>query len=160
MYYDDTPPGLESSLRGCWAYVHAQSSASLSPAMYSEFVQPYNERIAAMFRRVYYHGCEDLSAKCAVIAKLPNLRLFHVSPWTPLAPVLSVLGGSVAYEVHSHPTNVLFANTPEETRAELARLHGESVGSQHVLKLCDVETVDDRGEALKRWAAEAREVVG
>ena len=160
MYYDDTPPGLESSLRGCWAYVHAQSSASLSPAMYSEFVQPYNERIAAMFRRVYYHGCEDLSAKCAVIAKLPNLRLFHVSPWTPLEPVLAVLGGSVAYEVHSHPTNVLFANTPEQTRAELARLHGESVGSQHVLKLCDVETVDDRGEALKRWAAEAREVVG
>ena len=81
-------------------------------------------------------------------------------PWPPLEPVLAVLGGSVAYEVHSHPTNVLFANTPEQTRAELARLHNEASGCQHVLKLCDVETVDDRGEALKRWAAEAREVVG
>ncbi len=160
MYYDETPPGLEGSLKGCWAYVHAQSSASLSPAMYAEFVQPYNERIASMFRRVYYHGCEDLSAKCAVIAKLPNLRLFHVSPWTPMEPVLRELGGSVAYEVHAHPTNVLFANTPEETRRELRRLHSEASGSQHVLKLCDVETVDDRGEALKRWAAEAREAVG
>lgn len=160
MYYDEPPEGAEARLDGCWAYVHAQSSASFSPAMYEEFVQPYNARIASMFARVYYHGCEDLSDKCPVIKRLPHLRLFHVSPWTPLEPIMREVGDSVALEVHAHPTNVLFVNTPAQTRQELRRLHQQSAGAQRVLKLCDVETVPDGGGRLRQWAAAGREVVG
>ena len=159
MYYDALPPGAGAKLKDSWAYCHAQSSASLSPRMYAEFIQPYNERIAGLFGRVYYHGCEDLSAKVGIIRSLPNLRLFHVGPWTPVEPIVRELGTDFSLEVHSHPTNVLFAWTPEQIKDDLIRLHTGSGSSPHVLKLCDVETVDDRGERLKLWAELGREIV-
>ncbi len=157
--YDATPEGREHRLGGSWAYCHAQSSASLSPAMYEQFVQPYNERIAALFWRVYYHGCEDLSAKARIIGRLPSLRLFHIGPWTPVPPVLSALGTSVAYEIHAHPARVVYSATPAEMREELATLKRQAEGAAFVLKLCDVETVPDAGACLQTWSRIAREVV-
>lgn len=159
MYYDEIPAGQQGRLAGSWAYVHAQSAASLSPEMYAEFIQPYNARLASLFWKIYYHGCEDLSRKCRVIGELPGLRLFHVGPWTPLEPVIDCLGNSVAYEVHSHPANVLFNWNPSQIAADIKRLHSESDGTQRVLKLCDVETFADRGARLLLWAKLASEQV-
>ncbi len=157
MHYDACPePG--NRLRDSWAYVHAQSAASLSPRMYAEFVQPYNAEVAALFGKVYYHGCEDLSAKCRVIKGLPNLRLFHVGPWTPVEPVVECFGAGVALEVHSHPTNVLFAWSPDQVKADLRARHLAARSAPHVLKLCDVETVGDPNKLLV-WADAARTIV-
>lgn len=159
MVYDAVPPGKQNLLSGCWAYIHAQSAASLSPRMYAEFVHPYNTRLAMLFGKVYYHGCEDLSAKASIIRELPNLRLFHVSPWTPVEPVVQVLGDQFALEVHSHPTKVLFEFSEQEMVEELRSRHKAAKGTVHVLKLCDVETVGDRWERLRTWTECAREVV-
>lgn len=159
MIYDAVPPGKENLLSGCWAYIHAQSAASLSPRMYAEFVHPYNARLASLFGRVYYHGCEDLSAKATIIRDLPNLRLFHVSPWTPVEPVVQALGNRFALEVHSHPTKVLFEFSPQQMREELRQRHRAAGDTVHVLKLCDVETVGANWQRLKRWAELAREMV-
>jgi hypothetical protein len=158
MYWDEYT-GPPDRLSTCWAYVHAQSAASLSPAMYAEFVQPYNAEVAALFGKVYYHGCEDLSAKCRVIRDLPGLRLFHVGPWTPVGPVVECFGRSAALEVHAHPTNVLFAWTPEQTRADIEARHRQAGDTPHVLKLCDIETVGAHAWKLAAWANSAREVV-
>jgi hypothetical protein len=127
--------------------------------MYAEFVHPYNARLATLFGRVYYHGCEDLSAKAAIIKDLPNLRLFHVSPWTPVEPVVRVLGDRFALEVHSHPTKVLFEYSAQEMREELRQRHDAAKGTVHVLKLCDVETVGNNWQRLRKWAELARETV-
>lgn len=165
MYWDHPHEGpgmprVGRRLKDCWAYVHAQSAASLSPAMYGEFIEPYNERIAALFGRIYYHGCEDLSKKCRVIRNLPNLRLFHVSPWTPVEPVVECFGSTVALEVHSHPTNVLFTWTPDQIREDLLSRHRAAATTPHVLKLCDVETVGGAPDRLRLWSEIAREVAG
>jgi len=159
MVWDEASTGPGGRLADSWAYVHAQSAASLSPAMYSEFVQPYNERIAALFGRIYYHGCEDLSRKARVIGRIPNLRLFHVSPWTPVRPVVEALEGRCAFEVHAHPTRVLMTDTRNEMRAEMKRRHAECGSAPHVLKLCDVERIEDAGR-LRAWAEETRSVTG
>jgi hypothetical protein len=156
--YDEPPPCLPpTALAASWAYVHAQSAASLSPEMYAEFIQPYNARLAALYWRVYYHGCEDLSRKCLTIRDLPNLSLFHVSPWTPAAPVVATLGAAVAYEVHSHPTAVFFEDADAEVRRGLRERHAEMQGLPHVLMICDVETFNGRPDRLLRWTELARE---
>ncbi|MGQ9789190.1 MAG: hypothetical protein ACUVR7_00835 [Armatimonadota bacterium] len=157
MIYDAVPPRHENLLSGCWAYIHAQSAAPLSPCMYAEFVHPYNARIASLFGKVYYHGCEDLSAKASIIRDLPNLRLFHVSPWTPVEPVVKALGNRFALEIHSHPTKVLFEYSPQEMRKELYQRHQSAGDIVHILKLCDVETVGTNWERLKIWTELARE---
>ncbi|HUU43525.1 MAG TPA: hypothetical protein VMX57_07085, partial [Planctomycetota bacterium] len=107
--WDVFPEGREQELAAAWVYLSAQSAAPLGPEMFAEFVQPYIDRLARLFAKVYYHGCEDLGGKIATLRDTPNLRHFHVSPWTALADVVPQLRGrKVAMEVHAHPTNVLF----------------------------------------------------
>ncbi|MHC4712025.1 MAG: uroporphyrinogen decarboxylase family protein [Planctomycetota bacterium] len=156
--YDEVPEGLQTRLKGMWAYVHAQSAASLSPAMYEEFIHPYNCRLAALVGKTYYHGCEDLSKKCRIIRTLPGLRLFHVSPWTPAEPVISELGAAVAYEVHSHPTNVVFGDSLDGIRNELKRIAAAAKGASHVLTLADVETFAGRFDRIAYWAEAASQI--
>jgi len=155
---DEVPENLRTRLKGMWAYIHAQSAASLSPAMYEEFVHPYNCRLAALVGKTYYHGCEDLSKKCRIIRDLPGLRLFHISPWTPPGPVISELGAGVAYEVHSHPTNVILGESRARIRDELIRLEAAAAGTSHVLTLADVETFAGHFDRAVYWAETAREI--
>jgi len=155
--YDEAPESLRNRLKGMWAYIHAQSAASLSPDMYAEFVHPYNCRLAELVGRVYYHGCEDLSRKCRAIKTLPNLRLFHISPWTPAQPVISEMGGGFAYEMHSHPTNVVFGESRAEIKSELRRMEAAARGTSHVLTLADIETFAGRFERVAYWADAAQE---
>jgi len=159
--YDEIPASLRHKLEGGWVYCHAQSAASLSPAMYAEFVHPYNERIAALFRRVYYHGCENLNKKAGIIAQLPGLRHFHVSPWTDPEEVIPQLAGrTVVLEVHCHPTNVLFLYDPAEIRQEIRWRIARSQGAVFDLKLCDIQTIEGAENKLSLWSTIAQEESG
>lgn len=157
--WDEWPDGDQPRLDHCWGYLHAQSAASYGPATYAEFVQPYNVRIAELFGRVYYHGCEDLTRKAEIIRDLPNLRQFHVSPWSQVAPIAAALPEHVVLEVHSHPTKVLFLWGEREMREELRRLVREAGDHLFNIKLCDIQTLNhDGGQALMTWARVAKEV--
>lgn len=156
---DTVTPGLEKRLAGAWGYLHAQSAASYGPDTYAEFVHPYNIPIAELWGKVYYHGCEDLTAKAATIRGLPNLREFHVSPWSQVAPIAECLPEQVVLEVHSHPTNVLLLWGEDEMRQELRVLASGAGNHLFNLKLCDIQTINaDAGRALISWSRVAREV--
>jgi hypothetical protein len=156
--WDDISPGRETLLSGAWGYLHAQSAASYGPDTYAEFVQPYNVPIAELWGKVYYHGCEDLTRKVRLIRELPNLRQFHVSPWSQVAATARELPEHVTMEVHSHPTNVLLVWGEAEMREELARLTAAAGDHLFNLKLCDVQTVNgDGGRALITWSRLAKE---
>jgi len=157
--WDDCPPGDEANLSAGWGYLHAQSAASYGPATYAQFVQPYNMDMARLFGKVYYHGCEDLTQKVTVIRDLPNLREFHVSPWSQVAPIADALPEHVVMEVHSHPTNVLFLWDADEMREELLGLAQAAGYHSFNLKLCDIQTINsDGGQALITWSQVAKEV--
>jgi len=157
--WDDWESAPVNRLLESWGYLHAQSAASYGPATYAEFVQPYNVPIAELFGKVYYHGCEDLTRKVEIIRELPNLREFHVSPWSQVAPIAEALPEHVVIEVHSHPTNVLFLWGAEEMRAELRGLAQAAGDHLFNLKLCDIQTINaDGGQALITWSRIAKEV--
>jgi uroporphyrinogen-III decarboxylase len=62
------------------------STPTLSPGLYKEFVFPYEKKLADYFGRVHYwHSCGDTTALAPVIARLPNVHMFDVGPWTDLA---------------------------------------------------------------------------
>ncbi len=156
--YDEIAPEGMNRLAGAWCYAHAQSAASLGPAMYAEFVQPYNAQITALFHKVYYHGCEDLGRKAAIIRELPHLAYFHVSPWTHLADVIAALGDRpIILEVHAHPTEVLFTYSAAEMRAEIRRLIAGAQGMVFDLKLCDLQTIRGAEGKLEMWTDVAME---
>ena len=51
-----------------------------------------NLKIAEIFGKVYYHGCEDLTRKARIISRLPHLRRFHISPWSDIGRIQEELG--------------------------------------------------------------------
>lgn len=156
--FDSTQPELENKLAGLWAYIHAQSSASLGPAMYEEFVHPYNARLAHLFGKVYYHGCENLGQKVDIIRELPNLCYFHVSPWTKLADVVPKLRNrNIILEVHSNPSDVLFSWNRKQMRDEIKALIEGAQEQVFDLKICDIQTINGAEGQLECWADVAME---
>ena len=152
-------PGPPSGLSDEWAYVSAQTSSGLGPRQYQELVQPSNEALAAPFanRTVYYHGCECLDGKIDSIARIPNLRRFHVSPWSSVEAARRKLRGTVVCEVHSNPSEVFFGATRGEMRRGLRALVDAGEGMPMDLNLSDIHSVNGRPELLTAWAEEAQE---
>lgn len=147
-------------LRDEWAYVSAQTSAGLGPAMFDEFVHQYHVRLAEPYTdgTVYYHGCECLDRKLDAIVRLPNLRRLHVSPWSSVACARAKTEGRVVLEVHAHPGKVLFGATPAEMRDELEGLVAAAEGAPLDLNLSDIHSLDGHPETLGVWARVAQDV--
>lgn len=154
-----TGPEAPPSLADEWAYVSAQTASGLGPELYERLVQPSSERLAAPYRRrtVYYHGCERLDAKAPIIARIPNLRRFHVSPWSSVAAAVRTFGGSVVLEVHANPAEVFFGDGRAEMRRRLDLLVARAEGAPLDLNLSDIHSVNKRPDLLRVWAEEARE---
>lgn len=160
-HFEELPPGAGGDrLTSCWWYISAQSFAGLSPAMYADFLQPYHERLAAALAdgRVYYHGCEDLSAKIPIIKRLPHLRRFHVSAWTDLETAVEQLGREFVLEVHMAYGDVLYSTGDEQIRKKLEHIMKIAGDCIIDINLGDIETVKGSPDILANWARIAQEV--
>ena len=148
------------SIASSWWYVSAQSLSGLSPDMYAEFLQPYHDRLAQELgdNRVYYHGCEDLTEKLPIIRQLPNLRRFHISPWTDLEAAVDQLGRDFVLETHIAYADVLYTHTPSQMRSALERIMDIAGDCVIDINLGDVETVRGDPSVLTTWARIAQEV--
>ncbi len=142
-----------------WAYVSAQTSSGLGPRQYETLVQSSNAALAGPFtnRTVYYHGCECLDGKIDSIARIPNLRRFHVSPWSSVAVARNRFRGTVVCEVHANPSEVFFGAARDDIRRRLRGLVDAGEGMPMDLNLSDIHSVNGRPELLTAWAEEAQE---
>ncbi len=160
-HYEELPPDADPHrLSSSWTYVSAQSMCGISPEMYAEFLQPYHSRLAAEMgeQRVYYHGCEDLTAKIPIIRQLPNLRRFHVSAWTDLASAAEQLGREFVLETHVHTADTLAVHTPEQMRQAFERIMADAGDCVFDINMGDIQTVYGDPSVLTRWAQIAQEV--
>jgi uroporphyrinogen-III decarboxylase len=161
VQYEELPAGSDTNrLAYCWPTIAAQSMCGISPAMYEEFVQPYHARLAAVVseHRVYYHGCENLTAKIPVIRRLPNLRRFHVSAWTDLGAAANRLGREFVLEVCNHP-ETLAVQSENQMRKDVKKIM-EIAGDCIIdINLGEIETVFGNPSVLSTWARVAQEVV-
>ena len=143
-----------------WAYVSAQTSSGLGPRHYERLIEASNQSLAAPFTQgtVYYHGCECLDGKIDSIARIPNLRRFHVSPWSSLERAKRRFGGAVVCEVHSNPSEVFFGAEAADIRRRLRRLVEIGEGIPMDLNLSDIHSIGGRPELLTEWARQAQSV--
>ncbi len=161
IHYEALPSDEDSHRLGqSWTYISAQSLSGLSPGMFDEFLQPYHARLAEVLghQRVYFHGCEDLTRKIPIIRRLPNLRRFHVSPWTNLGTAVDELGQDFVLEVHVHTAETLLVHTPDQMRENLERIMSIAGRSVIDINLSDIETVNGNPSLLTTWAQIAQEV--
>lgn len=64
---------------------------TVSPAMYEEFILPYEAEIGRFFGGVdYWHSCGNTTALLPHIAHIPGLHMLDVGPWTDLAAAVEL----------------------------------------------------------------------
>ncbi|MBI4219345.1 MAG: hypothetical protein HY682_04305 [Chloroflexi bacterium] len=161
VQYEKLPAATRTNrLAYCWPTVAAQSMCGISPAMYDEFVQPYHARLAAIVgeHRVYYHGCENLTAKIPIIRHLPNLRRFHMSAWTDLEVAVGQLGRDFVLEIANHP-ETLAVQSATQMRKDVERIMEVAGDCIIDINLGEIETVFGNPSVLSTWARVAQEVV-
>lgn len=80
------------------------NTPSLSPVMYEEYALPYEQELSGFHGGIlYWHSCGDTSKLVERIAKIENLGMFHVGPWTDGAVCMRTFQGRVPLEFCLHP---------------------------------------------------------
>jgi hypothetical protein len=156
----ERPEGGAWKLDQEWAFVSAQTSMGLSPAMFEEFCHAYHQQHAAEHgpHRVYYHGCECLDQRMDIIRSLVNLRRFHVSPWTSLQQAARTFGKTCVLECHVHPAETLMNPKPQYMRDSIRRILDAAGDCIIDINLSDIHTVNGHPESLRQWAEIAQEL--
>ena len=91
------------------------------------------------------------------IRQLPNLRRFHISPWTNLEAAADELGRDFVLEVVAHP-DTLHVQTAEDMREWLERTMEVAGDCVLDLNLGEIETVFGDPSVLITWAEIAQDV--
>ncbi len=69
------------------------SLPTLSPTLYEEFVLPYETDLSDFFGGIdYWHSCGAVTKLLGPIARIPNVHMFDVGPWTDLATAVEIFG--------------------------------------------------------------------
>ena len=108
----ELPTDKVSKTTDVWGFLESQETTATSPAMYGEFVYPYQDRLVKRFGLLTYGCCERVDNLWEdYLSKWKNLRKLSVSPFNDERKVGEYLRG----------TNVVYYSKP---RAELVTNRG------------------------------------
>ena len=108
----ELPTDKATKTTDVWGFLESQETTATSPAMYGEFVYPYQDRLVKRFGLLTYGCCERVDNLWEdYLSKWKNLRKLSVSPFNDERKVGEYLRG----------TNVVYYSKP---RAELVTNRG------------------------------------
>lgn len=93
---------------------------------------------------------------------MPNLRRFHISPWSNLEKILDKLQKQFVYEIHVHPLNHLFVFDNKQIMDDLKKIKRIIIekGVTADINIADIETVNHNPKKLIEWAKISRDIFG
>ncbi len=164
-YTNDLPgaghvSGQPARLKDTWGLCESQETVGVSPAMFEEFVLPYQLPVIERFGLAYYGCCEPIDKRLDLVKRIPNLRAVSVSPWSNVRFMAEQLGRD--YIMCRKPNPAFFsAPTWDEDviRRDLRDAIEASKGCNVQLVLKDVHTVHHQLWRYGRWVAIAREEI-
>ncbi len=161
---DELPqPDFAGRVRPCdlWGFAESQETVGVSPAMFAEFVLPYQLPILERFGLNCYGCCEPLDLRWEHVKRIPRLRRVSVSPWSNRAFMAERLGANYILSMKPNPAD-LARDAFDEARIRAGLRH-----DLHVTRDCRVEvimkdnhTIRDDPRRVVRWVQIAREEAG
>jgi len=163
-YTDELPapgrePGTPARLMDRWGFAESQETVGISPAMFSEFIFPYQLPLLEKFGLNYYGCCEPLDGRMADILKIPRLRRVSVAPWADEGRMAEILGDRILYCRKPNPAPVCVGFQEDVVRRDLRDTLQAARGCRVELILKDTHTVEHAPERLARWVEIAREEI-
>jgi len=89
-----------------WGFSESQETVGISPAMFEEFIFPYQVSILKRFGLNCYGCCEPLDNRWDVIKKIPRLRRVSVSSWASVNDIAEKLGDRYIFSWKSSPVDL------------------------------------------------------
>jgi hypothetical protein len=96
-----------------WGFAESQETVGVSPAMFEEFIFPYQAPILARFGLNCYGCCEPLDTRWHVVERFPRLRRVSVSPWCDLAGMAEKLGARYIFSWKPRPSDLAMSTFDE-----------------------------------------------
>jgi hypothetical protein len=156
----DHAPGAPARLKDLWVLSESQETVGVSPAMFAEFVFPYQLPIVERFGLCYYGCCEPVHSRWDSLGRIPNLRTASVSPWCDQQVMAAALGDRVIFARKPNPALVSRGRFPEdEIRADVRRTLDVARGCTIEFALKDVHTLAGDPTRPGRWCDIVREEI-
>lgn len=162
-YTDELPrkdwqPGSPVRLIDLWGFAESQETVGCSPAMFAEFVLPYQAPLLEKFGLNCYGCCEGVHLRMDAILKcVPRLRRVSVAPWADQRIMAEKLAGRCVFSRKPNPALIcvdfdegLIRNDLRETLDIAGSLPLEII-------MKDTHTVQNRPERITRWVQIALE---
>ena len=146
-----------------WAFCASQETASVSPAMWEEFILAYQKPIYGRYGLLSYGCCEDMTHRFPILKReMKNLRRVAVTPWANLRSCSEQIGSGYVLSWRPSPTDMVAVDFDEartkKAAREAFRLAHEN--KNHIdVTLKDVETVSGKLDSVKNFVKAVREVI-
>jgi hypothetical protein len=141
-----------------WGFAESQETVGVSPAMFAEFIFPYQLPLLERFGLNCYGCCEPLDGRWDIIRAVPRLRRVSVSPWADKRRMAEFLGAGYIYSMKPSPTELAMGSFDEARIRQGLRRDLEATRGCHVeLIMKDNHTIRNDPRRVVRWTAIAKE---
>ncbi|MGD0089722.1 MAG: hypothetical protein ABSE73_07365 [Planctomycetota bacterium] len=164
-YTDELPqkdwqPGLPVRLRDLWGFAESQETVNCSPAMFAEFVLPYQVPLLEKFGLNCYGCCEGVHLRIdALLKHVPRLRRVSVAPWADQRIMAEKLAGRCVFSRKPNPALVCVAMDEDIVRKDLRETLSIAGKQPLEIILKDTHTVENQAPRITRWVQIALEEV-
>jgi hypothetical protein len=143
-----------------WGFAESQETVGISPAMFEEFVLPYQVPLLEKFGLNCYGCCEGLETRIdAVLRNVPRLRRVSVAPTANQEVLAGTLAGKFVFSRKPYPAHVCVGFNEPAIRADLRHTLSVARGQPLELILKDTHTLEQQPERIARWVKIAREEI-
>lgn len=160
-YTDELPqPDFDGRVRtiDMWGFAESQETVHVSPAMFAEFIFPYQLSILERFGLNCYGCCEPLDHRWSIIQTIPRLRRVSVSPWANLAFMAERLGTEYIFSWKPNPAYLAVPRLDEDLVRRQLREGLRIIGDCRVeIIMKDNHTIGNNPENVVRWCRIAKE---
>lgn len=141
-----------------WGFAESQETVGVSPAMFEEFVLPYQLPILSRFGLNCYGCCEPLDKRWHIVQRIPHLRRVSVSAWADVSRMAEALGDRFIFSWKPSPTDLAmdFFDEDRIRRATRETLrHARHCHVEIIMK--DNHTIRGDPRRVVRWVQIVRE---
>jgi hypothetical protein len=153
-------PDFPGHARACdlWGFTESQETVNVSPAMYEEFIFPYEKPIMERFGLTCYGCCEPLHGRWHVVRRHHALRRVSCSPWANVEKMAANLGDKYIFSAKPNPAGLAVEKIDEQSlRKSLCETLEKTRGGVVELIMKDNHTLARRPENVVTWCRIARE---
>jgi len=160
-FTDELPQkDFSGKVRCCdmWGFTESQETVNVSPAMYEEFVFPFEKPIMERFGLTCYGCCEPLHSRWKAVSRHHNLRRVSCSPWADLEKMAEWLEDKFILSLKPNPAALATPEIDEPAiRAGLRKALEVTKGCVVELIMKDNHTIGRRPENVVKWCRIAQE---